>query len=91
MKECGLLLIPVDCRLCLFQVLEEFGVPFELTVVSAHRTPEKMMEYARTGHKRGLKAIIAGAGKVTVHLVNVTYLSLLGDTCLHYIFFVCLQ
>ncbi|KAG2445813.1 hypothetical protein HXX76_000417 [Chlamydomonas incerta] len=44
------------------QVLEEFGVPLELTVVSAHRTPERMFEYARTAHSRGLKAIIAGAG-----------------------------
>ncbi|KAG2451476.1 hypothetical protein HYH02_004074 [Chlamydomonas schloesseri] len=44
------------------QVLEEFGVPLELTVVSAHRTPERMFEYARTAHERGLKAIIAGAG-----------------------------
>ncbi|EFJ50970.1 hypothetical protein VOLCADRAFT_88132 [Volvox carteri f. nagariensis] len=43
-------------------VLEEFGVPLELTVVSAHRTPERMFEYARTAHSRGLKAIIAGAG-----------------------------
>lgn len=45
------------------QVLEEFGVPLELTVVSAHRTPERMMEYAKTAHKRGLQVIIAGAGE----------------------------
>ncbi|MEW5306172.1 MAG: hypothetical protein WDW36_008658 [Sanguina aurantia] len=44
------------------QVLEEFGVAMELTVVSAHRTPERMMEYAQSAHVRGLKAIIAGAG-----------------------------
>lgn len=44
------------------QVLEEFGIPCEISVVSAHRTPERMMEYAKTAHKRGLKAIIAGAG-----------------------------
>ena len=43
-------------------VLEEFGIPCEITVVSAHRTPERMMEYAKSAHKRGLKAIIAGAG-----------------------------
>lgn len=43
-------------------VLEEFGVPLELTVVSAHRTPERMVSYAQSAHKRGLKAIIAGAG-----------------------------
>ena len=35
----------------------------ELTVVSAHRTPERMMEYAKTAHKRGLQVIIAGAGE----------------------------
>ncbi|KAJ2794015.1 phosphoribosylaminoimidazole carboxylase ade2, partial [Coemansia guatemalensis] len=43
------------------ELLEQFGVPFELTIVSAHRTPDRMFEYARTAHKRGLKAIIAGA------------------------------
>lgn len=43
-------------------VLAEFGVPVELTVVSAHRTPERMVQYARTAHERGLKVIIAGAG-----------------------------
>lgn len=44
------------------EVLEEFGVPCEVTVVSAHRTPERMFEYARTAHERGIQAIIAGAG-----------------------------
>eukprot|EP00887_Chlorella_sp_A99_P006268 scaffold3.g6268.t1 len=44
------------------EVLEEFGVPCEVTVVSAHRTPERMFEYARSAHRRGLQAIIAGAG-----------------------------
>ncbi|KAJ2774536.1 phosphoribosylaminoimidazole carboxylase ade2 [Coemansia nantahalensis] len=44
------------------QLLEQFGVPFELTIVSAHRTPERMFEYARSAHERGLKVIIAGAG-----------------------------
>lgn len=43
-------------------ILKEFGVPFELTIVSAHRTPDRMMDYARTAADRGLKAIIAGAG-----------------------------
>jgi hypothetical protein len=54
------------CLLCCawMQVLEEFGIPLELTVVSAHRTPEKMMAYARSAHQRGIKAIIAGAGVV---------------------------
>ncbi|KAJ3070185.1 phosphoribosylaminoimidazole carboxylase ade2, partial [Rhizoclosmatium hyalinum] len=44
------------------QVLEDFGVPFELTVVSAHRTPKRMVEYAETARARGLKVIIAAAG-----------------------------
>ena len=43
-------------------VLNTFDIPFELTVVSAHRTPERMVEYAKTARKRGLKVIIAGAG-----------------------------
>jgi 5-(carboxyamino)imidazole ribonucleotide mutase len=43
-------------------VLRELGVAFELTVVSAHRTPERMMEYAQKAAERGLKVIIAGAG-----------------------------
>lgn len=43
-------------------VLEELGVPFEVDIVSAHRTPEKLMEYGKSAHERGLKAIIAGAG-----------------------------
>jgi 5-(carboxyamino)imidazole ribonucleotide mutase len=44
------------------QVLEEFGVPFEARVVSAHRTPDLMFEYAESARDRGLQAIIAGAG-----------------------------
>ena len=44
------------------EMLEEFGVSFELTVVSAHRTPERMFDYAKSAKNRGLKAIIAGAG-----------------------------
>lgn len=44
------------------EVLEEFGVPFEIDVVSAHRTPLKMVEYAKTARDRGLCVIIAGAG-----------------------------
>ena len=43
-------------------MLEELGVEFELTVISAHRTPERMFEYAKTARSRGLKVIIAGAG-----------------------------
>lgn len=43
-------------------VLEEFQVPYEARIVSAHRTPELMREYAHQAEERGLKAIIAGAG-----------------------------
>ncbi len=43
-------------------ILHEFGVSFELTIVSAHRTPQRMFDYAQTAHERGLKVIIAGAG-----------------------------
>jgi 5-(carboxyamino)imidazole ribonucleotide mutase len=43
-------------------VLAEFGVPHEVQIVSAHRTPERMSEYARTAEGRGLEVIIAGAG-----------------------------
>lgn len=44
------------------QVLADFDIPFEVGVVSAHRTPEKMLAYAKEAHTRGLKAIIACAG-----------------------------
>lgn len=44
------------------KILQEFGVPFEARVVSAHRTPDLMFEYAEAARSRGLKAIIAGAG-----------------------------
>ena len=43
-------------------ILSEFGVDFEIKVVSAHRTPEAMVEYAQTAKDRGIKVIIAGAG-----------------------------
>jgi 5-(carboxyamino)imidazole ribonucleotide mutase len=43
-------------------VLQELGVEYEMTVVSAHRTPERMFDYAKTAADRGLKVIIAGAG-----------------------------
>jgi len=42
--------------------LEQFGVPYELTIVSAHRTPDRLYEYSRTAEERGLRVIIAGAG-----------------------------
>jgi len=44
------------------EVLEDFGVPHECRVVSAHRTPGDMVEYGRTAEERGLRVIIAGAG-----------------------------
>lgn len=43
-------------------VCTEFGIAAEVAIVSAHRTPERMVEYAKTAHQRGLKVIIAGAG-----------------------------
>jgi len=43
-------------------MLTLFNIPFELTIVSAHRTPDRMVEYAKTAHQRGMKVIIAGAG-----------------------------
>ena len=43
-------------------VLKSFDIKIEVDIVSAHRTPEKMMEYGKKAHKRGLKVIIAGAG-----------------------------
>jgi 5-(carboxyamino)imidazole ribonucleotide mutase len=44
------------------EVLEELNIGFELTIISAHRTPERMMDYAKNAHTRGIKAIVAGAG-----------------------------
>jgi 5-(carboxyamino)imidazole ribonucleotide mutase len=62
-------------------ILTEFGISFELTVVSAHRTPHRMMDYAATAQKRGLKVIIAGAGGAA-HLpgmvASVTTLPVIG-------------
>jgi len=44
------------------EVLKQLGIKFEIDIVSAHRTPEKMLDYAKNAHLRGLKVIIAGAG-----------------------------
>jgi len=44
------------------ETLTEFEIPFEMTIVSAHRTPDRMFEYARSAEERGLAVIIAGAG-----------------------------
>ncbi len=43
-------------------ILEELGVPFETKIVSAHRTPDRLVDYAKSAKSRGLKCIIAGAG-----------------------------
>lgn len=51
-------------------VLEEFGIPYEKEVISAHRTPDRALEYASTARERGLKAIITGAGGAA-HLAGV--------------------
>ncbi len=62
-------------------ILTELGVAYELTVVSAHRTPERMMEYAQSAQSRGLKVIIAGAGGAA-HLpgmvASITTLPVIG-------------
>ncbi|MEM7161664.1 MAG: 5-(carboxyamino)imidazole ribonucleotide mutase [Bacteroidota bacterium] len=52
-------------------VLDELGVDFEITVVSAHRTPDRMVDYAKSAADRGLKVIIAGAGGAA-HLPGMT-------------------
>jgi 5-(carboxyamino)imidazole ribonucleotide mutase len=43
-------------------ILNEFGVPFEITIVSAHRTPKRLYRFSEEAHKRGVEVIIAGAG-----------------------------
>jgi len=52
-------------------ILDEFGIPYEKEVVIAHRTPDRMFEYAETARARGLKVIIAGAGGAA-HLPGMT-------------------
>jgi len=52
-------------------ILKEFGIEMEVEIVSAHRTPEKMMSYAKSAAERGLKVIIAGAGGAA-HLPGMT-------------------
>ncbi|WP_028296123.1 5-(carboxyamino)imidazole ribonucleotide mutase [Olivibacter sitiensis] len=63
------------------QVLKELGVTFEVSIVSAHRTPERMFDYAQNAANRGLKVIIAGAGGAA-HLpgmvASVTHLPVIG-------------
>lgn len=53
------------------KTLEEFGVPHEVKIISAHRTPEEMSQYAREAESRGLQVIIAGAGG-SAHLPGMT-------------------
>ena len=52
-------------------ILAEFEVPHEVDIVSAHRTPQRLYDYARTAHSRGLKVIVAGAGGAA-HLPGMT-------------------
>lgn len=62
-------------------VLKTLGVPFEVTIVSAHRTPQRMFDYAQDAAERGLKVIIAGAGGAA-HLpgmvASITHLPVIG-------------
>jgi 5-(carboxyamino)imidazole ribonucleotide mutase len=62
-------------------ILQQFNIVFELTVVSAHRTPKRMIDYATTAKERGLKVIIAGAGGAA-HLpgmiASITTLPVIG-------------
>ena len=63
------------------KILDEFKIPYELTVVSAHRTPKRLYEYAKSAQKRGIKVIIAGAGG-SAHLpgmvASITSLPVIG-------------
>jgi 5-(carboxyamino)imidazole ribonucleotide mutase len=63
------------------QLLRDFGVPFEVEVLSAHRTPEKMIAYGKGAQARGIKVIIAGAGgaaHLPGMLASVTTLPVVG-------------
>ena len=63
------------------EILDEFQVPYEITIVSAHRTPDRMYTYAKSAEKRGIKVIIAGAGGAA-HLpgmvASLTHLPVIG-------------
>jgi 5-(carboxyamino)imidazole ribonucleotide mutase len=52
------------------EILEMFEIPYEISIISAHRTPEKALEYAKTAEERGIEVIIAGAGGAA-HLPGV--------------------
>lgn len=60
--------LPVMGKAC--QMLEKFGIPYEQKVISAHRSPEKLREFANTAKEKGFEVIIAGAGKAA-HLPGV--------------------
>jgi phosphoribosylcarboxyaminoimidazole (NCAIR) mutase len=60
------------------EILDSFGVPYELTVVSAHRTPNRMYSYAQSAVERGLQVIIAGAGGAA-HLPGKIYRAIYVD------------
>ena len=53
------------------QILADFGIPFECQVVSAHRTPDKLFNYAKTAKDKGLKVIIAGAGLLAIQILAI--------------------
>lgn len=63
------------------EVLDYFGIKYEITIVSAHRTPERLFEYSKDAQKRGLKIIVAGAGGAA-HLpgmiASITALPVIG-------------
>lgn len=54
-----------------FEVLNKFNIPFEVNIISAHRSPDKLKEYASTAYERGIRVLIAGAGGAA-HLPGVT-------------------
>ena len=62
-------------------MMDELDIPYEITIVSAHRTPDRLVEYAKAAHSRGLKVIIAGAGGAA-HLpgmvASMTHLPVIG-------------
>lgn len=63
------------------EILDKFNIPYEITIVSAHRTPDRMYHYAKTAEERGMKVIIAGAGGAA-HLpgmvASLTHLPVIG-------------
>ena len=63
------------------KVCEEYGVPYEITIVSAHRTPQRLFDYASVAYSRNIKVIIAGAGG-SAHLpgmvASITHIPVIG-------------